>query len=60
MRSLAYCIVGWAEKPTSEHSHSEKGETVLSFLKSVMLFLMMPMMSVLLPVDFFKNEDNFK
>ena len=38
----------------------QKKERQLSFLKSVMLFLMMPMMSVLLPVDFFKNEDNFK
>ena len=38
----------------------QKKERQLSFLKSVMLFLMMTMMSVLLPVDFFKNEDNFK
>ena len=33
---------------------------MLNFLKAVMFFLMLPMMSAILPVEFFKKEDNLK
>lgn len=39
---------------------SQLGVTMLKFYKSVMLFLVMPMMSVFLPIEFFKNGGNLK
>ena len=39
---------------------SQLGATMLKFYKSVMLFLVMPMMSVFLPIEFFKNGGNLK
>ena len=33
---------------------------MLNFYKSVMLFLVMPMMSVILPIEFFKNGGSLK
>ena len=33
---------------------------MLNFLKAVMFFLMLPMMSAIFPVEFFKKEDNLK
>lgn len=39
---------------------SQLGATMLNFSKSVMLFLVMPMMSVILPIEFFKNGGNLK
>jgi hypothetical protein len=39
---------------------SQLGVTMLNFSKSVMLFLVMPMMSVFLPIEFFKNGGNLK
>lgn len=39
---------------------SQLGVTMLNFSKSVMLFLVMPMMSVILPIEFFKNGGNLK
>ena len=39
---------------------SQLGATMLNFYKSVMLFLVMPMMSVILPIEFFKNGGNLK
>ena len=39
---------------------SQLGVTMLNFSRSVMLFLVMPMMSVFLPIEFFKNGGNLK
>lgn len=39
---------------------SQLGVTMLKFYKSVMFFLVMPMMSVFLPIEFFKNGGNLK
>ena len=39
---------------------SQLGVRMLKFYKSVMLFLVMPMMSVFLPIEFFKNGGNLK
>ena len=39
---------------------SQLGATMLNFSRSVMLFLVMPMMSVFLPIEFFKNGGNLK
>ena len=39
---------------------SQLGATMLKFYKSVMLFLVMPMMSVFLPIEFFKNGGNLE
>ena len=39
---------------------SQIGVTMLKFYKSVMFFLVMPMMSVFLPIEFFRNGGNLK